>query len=251
MRFRAPGALVLTASFAACGDSPTAPGNLPALAVQAEDAAYTYRAAPGDTIDTAWQQAYHGWAVAALEITVTRRVIYNKYLSRQHMGQITGNFNTNGFATPATFEIHTLWPTDNHEVVHLYTSTFGSPVALFNEGIAVAHQVNASSGDLVARWSGTAVHDLARTFRQTNRLIPLGQLIDTNAFRRVDANVTYPQAGSFMRWLIDTHGLARVKMLFARGSPLDPPASSRAAFLDVFGLTLEEAEQHWLAYLGS
>jgi hypothetical protein len=43
-------------ALAACGGgSPTSPGNLPELNLQAESAAFTYRAAPGDTIDTAWQ----------------------------------------------------------------------------------------------------------------------------------------------------------------------------------------------------
>ena len=45
-----------------------------------------------------------------------------------------------------------------------------------------------------------------------------------------------------MRWLIDTHGLAKVKALFGRVAYPDPPAASRAAFLGVFGMTLEEAE---------
>ena len=80
------GALLFIVALAACGGSPTSPGNLPELNVQAESAAYTYRSAPGDTIDTAWQQTYHNWAVAALEVNITRQIIYNKYLSRQHMG---------------------------------------------------------------------------------------------------------------------------------------------------------------------
>ena len=244
------GALPFIAALAACGDSPTAPDNLPALALQEETAAYTYRAAPGDPIDTAWQRTYHDWAVATLDLSLTRRVIYNKYLSRQHMGSITGNSNTNGFATLETFEIHTIWPTDNHEVVHLFTSTFGFPPALFSEGIAVAHQTNPARNDFVAKWNGTPLHDHARTFRRTGRLGRLGQMIESNAFRGFDAEITYPQSGSFMRWLIDTQGLAKVKALFGRVAFQDPAAASRAAFLDVFRMTLEEAEERWLAFIG-
>jgi hypothetical protein len=242
--------LLAAASQAACGDSPTSPDHEPALVVQSESAAYTYRAAPADSIDTAWQQTYHEWALAALQVSPTRRVVYNKYLSRQHMGSITGRFNTNGFATNETFEMHTIWPTDNHEVVHLLTSTFGFPPALFNEGIAVAHQTNPSANDLVAKWNGTSLHDHARSFRRSFRLIPLAQIVDSDAFRSRDAEITYPQSGSFMRWLIDTHGLAKVKALFGRVNYPDPAASSRAAFLAVFGMTLEEAEAQWLAFLG-
>jgi hypothetical protein len=234
---------------AACGNSPTAPGDF--LVVQAETAAYSFRAAAGDTIDTAWQQTYHDWAVAALDVTITRRIIYNKYRSRQHMGELTGRSNTNGFATSDSFEIHTIWPTDNHEVVHLFTSTFGFPPALFNEGIAVAHQTNPPRNDFVAKWNGTPLHDHARAFRRSGRLIALGQMIDTNDFRRFDAEITYPQSGSFMRWLIDTQGLAKVKALFARVNFQAPQTASHAAFLDVFAMTLEQAEQRWLEFLGS
>jgi hypothetical protein len=252
IRGLASAAVVLAVTtLAACGGSPTAPDYLPGLVVQAETAAYTYRAAPGDSIDTAWQQTYHDWAVAALQITTTRRIVYNKYLNREHMGSITGRFNTNGFATNETFEMHTIWPMDNHEVVHLLTSTFGFPVALFNEGIAVAHQTNPSGNDFVAKWNGTPLHDHARTFRRTGRLIPLSLIVDSEAFRSRDAEITYPESGSFMRWLIDTHGLAKVKALFGRVAYPDPPAASRAAFLGVFGMMLEEAETQWLAFLGS
>lgn len=251
MSMKALGMAAAAVILAACGDSPTAPSNQPPLEVQAETAAYSYRAALGDRIDTAWQQAYHEWAVAALQVNLTRRIIYSKYLSRQHMGAITGNSNTNGFATNASFEIHTIWPTDNHEVVHLYTSTFGFPPALFNEGIAVAYQTNPPANDFVAKWNGTTLHDHARNFRRTGRYIPLGSIVETNAFRSRDAEVTYPQSGSFMRWLIDTHGLTKVKALFGRIAFQEPGASSRAAFLDVFGITLDEAEAQWLAFLGS
>jgi hypothetical protein len=75
-------------------------------------------------------------------------------------------------------------------------------------------------------------------------------MIDSNAFRSLDAEITYPQSGSFMRWLIDTQGLAKVKALFGRVAYPAPPATSRAAFLDVFGMTLEEAEERWLAFIG-
>ena len=76
-------------------------------------------------------------------------------------------------------------------------------------------------------------------------------MIESNAFRSFDAEITYPQSGSFMRWLIDTQGLAKVKALFGRVAFQDSAAASRAAFLDVFGMTLEEAEERWLGFIGS
>ena len=43
------------------------------------------------------------------------------------MGQVIGVSNTNGFGSFSPSR-STIWSIDNHEVVHLYLSTFGSPV---------------------------------------------------------------------------------------------------------------------------
>ncbi len=48
------------------------------------------------------------------------RIVYNRYLSRTQMGSATGQYNTNGFAEPERLTVHTLFPWDNHETVHVY-----------------------------------------------------------------------------------------------------------------------------------
>jgi hypothetical protein len=228
--------------------SPTSPSGAP-LNETSESAGYVFRYVAGDAVDTAWQQAYHDWAVAALQVSVPERVTYNKYLSRTHMGDLTGQYNTNGFAEPDRPAIHTLWRRDNHESVHVYSARFGSPVALFNEGLAVAFQVDPVSGDFVARWSGTPVHDLARQFRQQGRLIPLSELLTTNDFRKPDPNLTYPEAGSFMRYLLDVYGLEGIKRLFQRGNPADSSDAVRQQFLAVYGRAIADVERDWWALL--
>jgi hypothetical protein len=219
----------------ACSGSPTSPtspvgGGGPALAV-----------------DTDWQERYHTWATATLGVTNARRITYNKYTSRSHMQAVIGVGNTNGFADRASFTIHTLWPIDNHEVVHLFTSDWGDPVALVNEGLAVAFQIDPAR-DLTPRWSGTPLHDLMRSFRQQNRAVPLARLVETASWRAEDPNVTYPESGSFMRWLIDTYGLDRVRGLYARAAgPNEAAAGVRASCAAVYGRSLEDLEQEWLA----
>jgi hypothetical protein len=200
-------------------------------------------------VDATWQQAYHEWAVGVLGVTIGRRIVYNKYFDRMHMGEIVGVSNTNAYADPAQFAIHTIWPRDNHEVVHLYASTFGSPVALFGEGFAVAHQVDPVGGDLTPRWSGTSLHAHARTFRSQGRLIRIADLIQTSDFRRFDSNVTYPEAGSFVRFLIDRDGLERMKSLFARGGANDSVSAVRQAFESVYRRSIDVVEQEWLDML--
>ena len=207
---------------------------------------YILRGSSGDTINAMWQEMYHDWATATLGVTPLRKITFNKYTSRSHMQAVVGVGNTNAYADRNAYAIHTIWPTDNHEVVHLFTSTWGDPTALVNEGVAVAFQVDPSR-DLTPRWSGTALHDLTRQFRQQGRLVPLATLAETVSWRNQDPNVAYPESGSFMRWLIDDYGLDRVRALYARAvGPNEPAAGVRASFAAVYGRSLDELEAAWL-----
>jgi hypothetical protein len=235
---------------AGCGSAPATPSPFAfLLGVTAVTGAFEYHAAAGDPIDVDRQEAYHSWATAALDVTMTQRIRYNKYQSREHMAQVIGVGNTNGFADAKTFEIHTIWSYDNHEVVHLYSSVFGRAVALWSEGLAVAHQTNPAGGDLVPRWSGGPLHRLAQQFRSDGRLIPIAELLSTAGFRRFDPNLTYPESGSFVSFILDTCGLAGVKQLFRAGSPDDGADRVAADFQTICGRSIASAEQAWLAML--
>jgi hypothetical protein len=240
--------VILAGLSLACGGSPTSPSSVP-LSQSLETASYLFQYAEGDGVDTDWQERYHAWAIQALQVSVSRRIVYNKYMSLSHMGQLTGTYGTNAFANREAFAVHTLWRTDNHEVIHLFGSLFGNPVALWSEGMAVAFQMNAPGGDYSARWNGTPVHAAARQFRQQGRLVPIADLLETNSFRRFDSNVTYPQAGSFVRYLLDTYGLETWKRLYGLGGPADTAAAVREHFESIYGLTITAVEADWLAVI--
>jgi hypothetical protein len=232
-----------------CGGSPTAPGATAALSERLESEHYVFAYAAGDRVDAEWQEVFHRWATEALGVSPTQRITYNKYTSRAHMGQVVGVSNTNAYADGPRFAIHTLWPTDNHEVVHLYSYPWGMPVALFTEGLAVAFQANPAAQDLVPKWNGTPIHELARRFRASGRLLPIGQLAATSGFRQYDSSVTYPEAGSFVRFLIDQRGLDPIKRLFASVTADSGADTVRRQVETIYGTSLEELEREWLAFL--
>ncbi len=233
-----------------CGseDSPQ-PGSLP---VAGESASYVYHYRPGDYVDADWQETYHAWATAQLGVMAPVKVGYFKYRSRNEMGDLTGHYDTNGFALTDAFEIHTLWPTDNHEVVHVLTSLIGRPPDFFNEGMAVAFGTNPAAGDLSARFNGRNVHDAAREYLNAGRLVlPIDTIVETTAFRAVgDSVLSYSEAGSFVRFAIDRYGLDRVLELFRTSVGRDEgKAAIEERFAACIGVSLPDVETAWLEWL--
>ena len=237
---------------AACGGqgSPASPSQSP-LPVVAETASFRYHYATGDSVDAGWQETYHAWATAKLGVQISQKIDYYKYQSRQAMGDHTGNYNTNGFAEPGRFEIHTLWPTDNHEVVHIYTALVGRPSDFFNEGIAVAFQTNPSAGSFESAFNGLPVHQACQQYLQSGVLVlPLDRVAPTPNFRAITDDVlSYREAGSFVRFLMDTYGTSRVLEFFRASGREDSLATIKQRFAATIGVSLESAESAWTSML--
>ncbi|MBI4912169.1 MAG: hypothetical protein HY823_05485 [Acidobacteria bacterium] len=226
------------------------PAAADSLTQQSESAHFVYHWAPGDGVDAAWQEGYYPWLAAALQVEAPAKLQYFKYRDRAHMRAITGR-DSNGWADiSGNLAFHTIWPTDNHECVHaLVTRTMGLAPSLLGEGIAVAHSVDLAKGWGEPQWKGEPVHAIAARFRRQGTLPPLGGLVESIAFSQYDANTTYPLAGSFVRFLIDTRGLAPLKTYFRSSTFMDSGATTRLGFQQAFGIPLDQAWNEWLAFL--
>jgi hypothetical protein len=238
--------LLAAPALLACGDSATRPSSsAPALTEITTSAHYVIHAAPGDSVDTAWQDAYYEWLLPALELQPSPRLEYYKYRDRAHLAALTGR-NTNGFAEPGTTRFHTIWNIDNHEGVHtLVVLQIGHPPALFNEGVAVAHHMDPARGQLRPRWSGTDLDALARMYDASGRLPALSSLLTSTDFFRFDDTITYPCAGSFVRYLIDTHGLRPFKAYVASATFADAAGTTEARFMAAYGRSLASVWEEW------
>lgn len=234
------------------GKAPTGP--LAQLPLLRETATMRVYAEAGDQVDTDWQERYNTWALAQLGLQPTRKVEYRKYLSREAMGRYTGNSSTNGYAEPADWRFHTIWPRDNHEIIHVYTAQFGRPSDFFNEGIAVAFQTDPVAGVFTARFNGQDVHEACRAALSAGQLpLPLASHVTTTPFRGIqDQVLSYRYAGSFVRFLVERHGLMAVIEFFRQSGGRDESLTAiRARTQNVFGRSLEELEAAWLAMLRS
>lgn len=237
---------------AGCGGSPTSPsGTWPPHTQSQATAHFDFHYAQGDSVDTAWQEAFHQWATRELQVTVTRRIAYYKYMTPAHMLALhNGPGTVNAWADPDRWTLHTIWPADNHETIHLYASLIGGATSLFNEGLAVAFQVDPVRGDLTPRWNNRHVHDVAMSLRLQGRLPPLGSMLTLDAFRSLDTQVAYPTAGSFVRYLIDAQGgIGPIRTLLAQSTHADPASVTRAHVEAAWGRSLDALEAAWLAFL--
>jgi hypothetical protein len=237
---------------AGCGDSPTGPSaSGPPLSEHVATEHFDFAWSTGDRVDTAWQEAFHEWATRELQVTITRRISYSKYQSPMHMLALHyGPGNVNAWADPDLFTLHTIWSFDNHEVIHLYTSMIGRATSLLNEGIAVAFQVDPVRADMTPRWNNRHVHDVSASWRRQGRLVALNQMLTFEQWRAIDSQVAYPEAGSFVRFLLDAHGgIGAFRRLLSVSTQQDAPEVTRRNFEAAYGVPLETMEAEWLAML--
>jgi hypothetical protein len=77
----------------------------------------------------------------------------------------------------------------------------------------------------------------------------VADLVESPDFFSDSENLRYPLAGSFVRWLLDEHGLAPFRTLLD-GAAFDQSAAfTLQRFEQAYGLSLSDAWDAWLAWL--
>lgn len=232
------------------GSSTTAPIDDGPRVETFETEHYVFHVPPGDAVDTRWQETYVAWLIGRLAFDLDRKIHYHKYADRGEIERATGMANTNAFASPPTWSIHTIDRRDAHETVHVIAyHALGEAPSLFGEGVAVACQTDPAAGDLESRWSGESVHAIARRARRAGEIPALDEILEHAGFRTFETSFIYPLAGSFVRFLLDERGLAPLRAYFGRSDWTDPAAETRAAFRAAYGEPIDAAWDRWLAFL--
>jgi hypothetical protein len=158
---------------------------------------------------------------------LARHANYYRYASAQEVAAGTG-FYASGVTFAQTAEVHSSEAFHDHELVHLVAGQLGAPGAFFEEGLAVAvgdrGQVNGHSADKAARPYAGRILQIAAGFDGT------------------EPAVGYAVAGSFVGYLVRTHGMASVTAFFRACGPGVDPA---AAFADAFGGTMQALTAQW------
>jgi hypothetical protein len=141
---------------------------------------------------------------------------------------VTGLY-AGGVTYPQLGQIHTTDGARDHEIVHRVAHLLGDPGSFFQEGLAVA------LGDK-AKWQGQQVDRVAKKIAGK---VSIQSLI--SSFKSSDPQIGYAVAGSFVNFLIKTHGIETVVKFF-RASKGE---QTSVAFAQAFGLSLDSAGAAW------
>jgi hypothetical protein len=131
-----------------------------------------------------------------------------------------------------------------HEIAHAVASAFGDP--LF--GVATRHWVFANPGlieglAVAIDWPGgydrPTPHEAVRAMQDMGMRPAIGRLLSLEFFS-VSSARGYTTAGSFLRFLLDSHGADKLRALYRSGGD----------FEGAYGVPLSTLEDEWRAMIG-
>jgi carboxyl-terminal processing protease len=129
-----------------------------------------------------------------------------------------------------------------HELTHIIMADVGSPPALFREGLAVYMQ----EGE---RWHGQPVDVIAARLLQEHRLVPLARLFVRGEIgsQGDDGEVAYPEAASFVKFLVETHGRDKFLAAYRHLQAGDALTTARnlIALHTIYGQGADQLEATW------
>lgn len=232
--------------------------------VESENFVFYYE--PGDTVWVDRQEALHRWAVDYLDINIPTKIDYYKF-SFTDMQAAVGTRGATGRGFPRHFALASIHSWHPHETMHIYTFSIcqSMTVRLYDEGMAVAHEVDPLENDWVPRWTqwpgrgGYVYAEKVREHRAAGKLHPIEEILDSHSFLQVrhaergtvNNRVLYDQAGMFVSYLIHTFGIDKMKQAICSVSDDDSRDTILQEFKKVFGISVGEAERAWWVYLDS
>jgi hypothetical protein len=122
-----------------------------------------------------------------------------------------------------------------HEETHILSQLLWGPPreTWLSEGLAVY------SDD---KWWGEPLNTVCSRLRSEGKLLPLNTLFDDRQFAGNSEAVTYPEAGSLVRFLYQHYGTDAVRAIWSRGTPEIPRE---------LGKSIYQLEAEWIQSLAN
>lgn len=207
---------------------------LPGFSLTAQTEHFSFYTRGGETVDVQKSERFLAQVEKLLGRQLSGRAEYYRYGNPEEIAAATGTYAA-GVTYAQAEQIHSTQEFHAHEIVHLVAGQLGNPGSFFQEGLAVA----LGNG---SKWNGKAVDRLARTQAKSSMVSAL-----VAGFDRMNPQVAYPVAGSFVASLIKAHGIGKVADFFRACA--NRTTTREAAFARTFGQSLDEAGTAWAASL--
>jgi hypothetical protein len=218
---------------------------------------FDFRFAAGDTIrpdEAAINDRAYEIIRDALETDFSRRIEFDKFFDADHIEQLTGRRTDGGFVLGGV--IYLTRALDPHEIVHVIAQEeLGRPSDFFDEGLAVNF-----GGLRVEDGEVTLFPSALRNFDADREALSvlfggrfsgsIRQILTSASFEGLPFDVTYPLAGSFVKFLIRTRGVPALKIFFGGSSASDPLPAIEERLGLAFGAPLDSLEAEWRASAG-
>lgn len=140
------------------------------------------------------------------------------------------------------FEIHAIYNEKcqfigEHEDAHLLSLPWGLSIYIFCEGLAQYMENSFMGQDL---------HEIAKNLAKQNKLYSLEWLCDNKNWENVEPTIIYPQAGSSIKYLIETFGKEKFKELY-QGTSRNYDLSQNLSIIEkIYSKTLKQLRSDWL-----
>ena len=148
-------------------------------------------------------------------------------------------------ARPWTHQMHIRWTFSSsslaHEMAHLFTAEFASRPTFLSTAYGVIPNLGLIEGIAVAAdWPADEVspHDIAAALHKANLAPNLLVSLSPSGFWKQPAGKAYQTMGSFVRWLVDTHGIEKFTQVYALSN-----------FKEVYGLDIIDLHRDWLEFI--
>lgn len=145
------------------------------------------------------------------------------------------------------FEIHVIYNEKckfigEHEDTHLLSLPWGLSIYLFCEGLAQYMENSFIGKDL---------HVISKKLLSENKLYPLKNLCDNENWETVEPIIIYPQAGSFIKFLIERYGKEKLIEVYKKTSRNFDLIQNLLEIHNTYTKTINELENEWLCLLTS
>ncbi|UCH84458.1 MAG: hypothetical protein JSW50_01850 [Candidatus Latescibacterota bacterium] len=138
-------------------------------------------------------------------------------------------------------EVHSIYPVDDHEIIHVMTFQYGVLPFGLSEGTAFY---------LIGEYKGHRLERLAYDLLQNDRLPTVRSIVDPTRVRQMNPDIVIPAAATYIGFLLEFGGTDRFLDFHIAANNMLNYEEYAAAFVKVYEKTPEETDVAWRKILG-